>query len=237
MTKSLFTLCFCFCFAHLNYAQMSAGFSLGCINYSGDLAKGVFDPKEVNVGYGIYIAKRYANPKFSLKGHLQTGTISGNDNNYIERWNRGYKFKSPVTFVGTTVEYAPMAKKPFDYKGNFVPQKNFFVSTGIGFTFFNPTVQGLDIKSADMTAEISKTMITIPLNMGFRFDLVKDWSIAIEGSFYMPFTDYLDGISAAVNASNSDKYLFYGFTLAKKWGDLKNVKVTKQVKNGAKKYN
>jgi hypothetical protein len=209
---------------------MSAGFSLGSINYSGDLTKGIFDPREVNVGYGIYVAKRYANPKFALKGHLQRGDISGNDVNYLERSNRGLKFKSPVTFVGTMVEYAPMAKKYFDSKGDFVPQKNFFISTGIGFTFFNPQVKGLDLKAPDATAEISKTMITIPLNMGMRFDLVKDWSIAIEGTFYMPFTDYLDGISAAANASNRDKYLFCGFTLSKKWGDLKEVKVAKQAK-------
>ncbi len=238
MMKSLFTLTFCFCITLLSTAQMSAGFSLGCINYSGDFSKGAFDPKEVNIGYGVYVAKRYNNPKFALKGHLLRGAISGNDNNYLERYTRGLKFTSPITFVGTTVEYMPLAKKYFDEKGDFVPQKNLFFSTGLGFTFFNPKVQGLDVKAPDRTAEISKTMVTIPLNIGMRFDIVKDWSIAVEASYYVPFTDYLDGVSAAGTPTNNDKYFTYGFTLSKKWGDIKtdnNIKKGHSTKKSIKK--
>lgn len=233
MKSTFSTLIFCFIFIQFSFAQMSAGFSLGCINYQGDLSNGFIDPKEVNISYGLFIAKRYNNPKLSLKGHIRTGTITGNDLNYPEQWKRGLKFSSPVTFVGTALEYSPWAKKLFNEKGDFVRQKNVFGSAGFGFTFFNPKVQGLDEKAPDKTAEISKTMFTIPLSVGIRFDMTQEWSFAIEGSYFLPFTDYLDGISAAGTPTNSDRYLFYGLSLTKKWGDMQGFKMA----NGKKAVN
>lgn len=228
MTKSLTTLCLLLSLTFSSLAQMSAGFTLGCVSYQGDLVYGLLDPREINIGMGVFISKRYANPKFALKGYFQTGTISGNDVNYVNRQKRGFSFTSSVSFVGTTVEYAPLAKKSYDENGEFVSQKNFFMATGIGFTFFNPSVKGLDVKAPDMVAEISKTMATIPLNMGFRFDMNPDWSLALEASLLMPFTDYLDGISIAATPTNSDKYFFYSVSLARKWGDLKSDKLRKK---------
>ena len=225
MNKILFTLCFCFCLSHLSFAQMSAGFSLGFMNYHGDLTQRYIDHKEVNISYGVFVAKRYANPKLSLKGQLQLGSISGNDANYISRANRGLKFTSSITFVGTALEYAPLARKNFNSEGEFIPQTNIFASAGFGFTFFNPKVQGLDDKAPDRIAEISKTMFTIPLSIGIRFDMSQEWTLALEGKYFMPFTDYLDGISAAASPANSDKYLFFGLSLARKWGDMKGVRM------------
>jgi hypothetical protein len=68
-------------------------------------------------------------------------------------------------------------------------------------------------------------MFTIPLSVGIRFDMTQEWSLAIEGTYFFPFTDYLDGISAAGTPTNSDKYLFYGLSLTKKWGDLQGFKM------------
>lgn len=202
---------------------MSAGVFWGCINYQGDLTDASFDPKEVNIGYGVFIAKRYSNPKFAFKGHIQTGAISGNDANYYKHRKRNLKFTSPVTFVGSNLEYSPWAKKNFDENGDFVRQTNLFGSFGLGFTFFNPKVQGLDDKAPDRAAEIAKTMFTIPLSIGIRFDMTEEWAISLEGSYFIPFTDYLDGVSIAAKPTNSDKYVFYGLSITKKWRDFKKA--------------
>ena len=236
MYKSLQVLCFCLIFTQLCSAQMSAGFSLGTVNYQGDLTKGFVNLGEINIGYGLFVTKRYDNPKFALSGHLQTGKISGNDLNYSDRWARDLKFSTPVTYLGGAFEYLPFAKKPFNEKGDFVPQKNFFVSSGMGVTFFNPTVVGLEDKAPDKIAEISKSVITIPLTVGVRFDLDPKWSIGVQATYSMPFTDYLDGVSLAGSPSNNDKYFFVGISLAKKWGDIQEEIVnTKGKKKSTKK--
>ncbi len=218
MKKTLFILGFCLVFSQLNYAQMSAGVTLGCINYQGDLVKGYVDLKEINIGYGLLIAKQFGNPKFSLKGQLQLGEISGNDANYPDRQNRGVKFTSPITFIGSAIEYAPFARNAFNSDGDFIPQKNVFVSAGLGVTFCNPKVQGLAANAPDRNADIPKTLLTIPLGIGLRFDMTEEWALSLQGSFFITSTDYLDGISIAGTPGNNDYFFFYGLSLAKKWG-------------------
>ncbi len=221
MKKTLLILGFCFVFLELNYAQMSAGVTLGCINYQGDLVKGYVDVKEINIGYGILVAKRFDNPKFSLKGQVQLGEISGNDANYSDRQQRGLKFTSPITFVGSAIEYAPFARKAYNLDGDFIPQKNVFVSAGLGVTFFNPKVQGFAANAPDKTADIPKALLTIPLGIGLHFDMTEEWALALQGSFFIATTDYLDGISVAGTPGNNDYYFFYGLSLARKWGKSK----------------
>ncbi len=218
MKKTLLILGFCFGFLEFNYAQMSAGVTLGCINYQGDLVKGYVDLKEINIGYGLLIAKQFANPKFSLKGQLQLGEISGNDANYPDRINRGVKFTSPITFIGSAIQYAPFARKAFNIDGDFIPQTNVFLSAGVGVTFFKPTVQGLAANAPDRNAEIPKALLTIPLGIGLHFDMTEEWALALQGSFFIANTDYLDGISIAGTPGNNDYFFFYGLSLARKWG-------------------
>ena len=203
---------------------------MGTINYQGDFTKGFVNLGEVNIGYGLFVTKRFDNPKFSLSGHLQTGDITGNDLNYLDRTKRGLKFTTPVTYLGGSFEYIPFAKKPFDEKGHFVKQKNFFVSSGMGVTFFNPKVIGLSDNAPDKVADISKAVMTIPFTMGVRFDVDPKWSIAVQATYSMPFTDYLDGVSMAGSPLNNDKYFFVGISLTKKWGDVQEELTNKKGK-------
>jgi OmpA-OmpF porin, OOP family len=218
MKKILLIIGFCFVYFPFNYAQMSAGITLGCINYQGDLVKGYVDLKEINIGYGLLMAKQFDNPKFSLKGQLQLGEISGNDANYPDRQNRGAKFTSPITFIGSAIEYAPFARNAFNSDGDFIPQTNVFVSGGFGVTFCNPKVEGLAANAPDRNADIPKTLLTIPLGIGLRFDMTEEWALSFQGSFFITSTDYLDGISIAGTPGNNDYFFFYGLSLAKKWG-------------------
>ena len=221
MKKYLLILSLNFLLFQVNNAQMSAGFTLGGMNYQGDLVKGYVDAKEINIAYGIFIIKRFDNPKVSIKGQVQMGTISGNDANYPDRQNRGLKFTSPVSFVGTTIDYAPFAKKGYNLDFDFIPRTNVFLSGGLGFTFFNPKVQGFAQNAPDKTAEIFKLIATIPLGMGIHFDMSPEWSLSLQGSYYITSTDYLDGVSFAGTPGNNDYYFYYGLSLARKWGDKK----------------
>ena len=221
MKKFLLILSLHFVFMQLNYAQMSAGLTLGCMNYQGDLVKGYVDIKEINIAYGIFIAKRFDNPKVAVKGQIQMGEISGNDANYPDRQQRGLKFTSPITFVGATIDYAPFARKGYNLDFDFIPRTNVFVSGGVGFTFFNPKVQGFAQNAPDKTADIPKAMVTIPLGIGVHFDMSPQWSLSLQGSYYITSTDYLDGVSIAGTPGNNDYYFFYGLSLARKWGDMK----------------
>jgi hypothetical protein len=198
-------------------AQMSAGIALMGTNYQGDLAKGIIDTKETNIGFGAFVRRSFQNRKWAMKATLNHGMLMGNDANYPDRKKRGLSFSSPITQAGFAVEWSPFAKSLIDVDGYFVKQTNIYGSLGFGISAFNPSVKNLPIESPERSSTYSKATLTIPVGAGIRFDLAEDWTVGLEANLFYPFTDYLDGVSQSAMGTNKDWYLFYGVTLAYKW--------------------
>jgi hypothetical protein len=202
---------------HLSAQTLSGGISLNLINYQGDLVKGIADFKESKLGVGVLIRKEL-NDKFAIKGNLDFGKISGNDANYTTRKARGLSFSSPLTEIAASVEWSFLGKSHTDLKGDFIKRHSPYISFGLGFTITNPTVTGLASNSPDKTAKISKTNFSLPIGIGYRFDINEQTAFAVHVVSRSTFSDYLDGVSKAANPAGNDRYFMSGVTLLRHFG-------------------
>ena len=205
------------------------GLGLNAVNYQGDLVKtSLFNLKETQPGGTIFARHNFAGDKLALRLGLNLGRISGDDVNYTDRTTRKFNFKSPLTEIAATLEWAPLSTK-----GKFAPY--FFGGLGVALT--NPTVSFNESSAAVAYAkagiakdktDLKKTALAIPLGVGFKIPTAKG-TLGLEFGVRMTTSDYLDGISEAANPNKKDMYFIGGINYAFRLGGGES-KVTEKVK-------
>ncbi len=178
----------------------------GICNYQGDLAPVAFVPKETHGGFGVFYKYNF-NYWFAVKGSAYTGYISGNDDNSTEEWKqeRNLSFASPVQEVSVFFELFLKKYNP-NYRWNILSP---YVFAGFTLYHFNPRAyyngvwydlqplgtegQG-SIYYPDRTP-YSLTQYAIPMGMGFKGSITKDWNVGVEIGYRKTATDYLDDVS------------------------------------------
>jgi hypothetical protein len=179
-------------------------------NFLNDLEFNLTRPN-FKVGYSYMF-----NPYIKATGHFLYGRLRGDDALTQEpfRNNRNLHFRSPVLELGGSVEYYPFQEKfshPYRIKGARSSNTNFlspYVTLGIGGLWFNPKAQYTDGKwyalrplgtegqgLAGGPKKYSPVQIFIPVGIGLKYSLSKQWSIGLELSRRFVFTDYLDDVS------------------------------------------
>lgn len=170
---------------------------LGASTYFGELKTGnSFDTKPtLNVGLQYHLSQhisaRVDATWFQLKG--TDADALGNP----DRINRNLSFSSNNFEVSGTLAFNLIPKGLRYYRR---PGFNLYAFTGIGLVYFNPTAE-LDGKSYSLptykTEGVAYSTVApvIPMGLGIRFKVNRDFNIAIEGGYRKMFTDYLDDVS------------------------------------------
>ncbi len=216
----------------LLYAQQinkryELGILVGNSGYLGDLNKSDFFSKQPQAGVGL-LGRYYYNERWTFRGGLTFGKLTGSDANFADRAGRGFKTASPITDLSATVEWDFFGKKRFSYdtatyqvKFKRTLSPYFFTGLGLGFTSpkadFTGTPTTLAVYRqgavADQAAKYSSTNIVVPFGFGIKYDINENFVIALEAGFRFAFSDYLDGISQGANPARNDKYKLSGLTV------------------------
>lgn len=233
MKKNRFILAFLYVamFASLPLSAQNweGGLFVGGINYQGDLVVPAFTFQETNVGIGLVI-RNNINSKMALRGNLLFGQLNGADANWDEpafRQRRNFSFESTITELSINFEYSPFSGSEW-LKGNdkFIRNISPYGFIGAGVAFWDPTTN-FNVSEAgtsppattinrineDMDSEFSTTAFTVPIGGGIKADITDKIIGGLEFGVRFPFTDYLDGVSAAANPDLDDWYWFAGATV------------------------
>jgi hypothetical protein len=164
----------------------------------------------VSLGYRYYTRRQQA-----LRLNFAYGILAGNDNltNEPFRRNRNLSFKSDVFEAAAIYEfhlYREELGHVYDLrgvKGTKSSRVGFYVFAGIGGFYFDPKAQfnnqwvrlkplGTEGQGLEGGAEeYSNFGLVIPMGVGIRKALSKQWSVGLEAQYTKTFTDYVDDVS------------------------------------------
>jgi outer membrane protein OmpA-like peptidoglycan-associated protein len=226
--KSKFTLLFLSFFSFTCFGQWEIGGFLGTSNYQGDVVKPVLFTLKETTGAGGLLLRYHVNEQMALRGNLFYGKISGADDNFDSRGNRGFSFSSPLTEISLVGEYEIFGSRRFKdgaFKKYVSPY--FFAGLGVGLinpkTNFNENVNDnpaiISSIAKDKAHGFKKTNLVIPLGAGLKFGLTPRVTLGVEIGLRPAFTDHLD-----------DWYVFGGLTLGYRLGNVAPVGDTKTTK-------
>ena len=196
----VFLLPFC-----LKAQNIEAGFTMGLMTYQGDLVKGVFAKEEFNFFYGALL-RAHLTEKISVKGTFYSGRLSGNDNNYSERKDRAFRFKSDITEFTLQGEWNILGSGRYNNRGladkqRFTP----YLFAGLGVTIADPEVFKGDIPDPEGT-DYETFHFVLPAGAGAKVGLTENIVVGLELGGRTSFSDYLDGISTLGNPGANDWY-------------------------------
>ncbi|MBK8555148.1 MAG: hypothetical protein IPL65_04960 [Lewinellaceae bacterium] len=120
-----------------NNRFVEAGFLFGGTAYSGDVSASNVDLGEMHVGYGMFL-RYHLNPKFSLKAHLYSGAISGDDKRSKSLAVRNFRFGTAIFEWATVAEWNFFGKERFTPTGVHVFSVSPYLYLGVGMSFINP---------------------------------------------------------------------------------------------------
>ena len=206
-------------------------FGLGATSFLGDLGgadkvgsrniKGIRDfdfnatRPAVHIGY-----RRFFSPHLSGKGGLTFGQVSGDDalTEDIFRQNRNLHFKSPILELAVQFEYFPF-REYFGhiYRSNGVVGKRVnhlspYLFAGIGGFLYSPRAkfEGSWEKLRPLKTEgvdYGNISLAIPLGIGLKYAIDKQWSIGLEVGLRYTTTDYLDDVSTEYIDQSSESII------------------------------
>jgi hypothetical protein len=187
------------------------GAGIGITNYSGDLSP----------GYKLSTAKPAASVHYRLnfseivstRFTLTYGGIKGDDSNPVDVLgeNRNHSFSSNILEISSVFEYHFL-----DYKDRKSPQKwSPYAFLGFGMMKLkNPS---------NVSDDYRLNQMVIPMGLGFKHKIGKQFVAEFEAGARKTFFDYLDGISDGDvtikdyqfgNPNDDDWYFFTGFRLS-----------------------
>jgi hypothetical protein len=183
------------------------GFILGGSYYTGELNRlGHF--RQVSPAAGI-IYRYNINPRLALRGSLYGGHIKGNDaqSNQAFYQNRNLSFRSPLVEGAFGVEFNYMTYatgRLFGERYWYTP----YMIVQLSVFYFNPKAElngqwyelqplGTEGQGTSLSSRsnYSRVQVSMPLGLGFKFNVKKRVQISLEYGVRLTFTDYLDDVS------------------------------------------
>jgi hypothetical protein len=183
------------------------GFILGGSYYTGDLNRlGHF--RQVSPAAGL-IYRYNVNPRLALRGSLFGGHIKGDDakSNQAFYQNRNLSFRSPMVEGAFGVEFNYMTYATGRLYGErywFTP----YMIVQLAVFYFNPMAElngeqyelqplGTEGQGTSLSSKsnYSRVQVSMPLGLGFKFNIHKKVQLSLEYGIRLTFTDYLDDVS------------------------------------------
>lgn len=213
------------------HGGFEGGIILGTSSYSGDVNPAITPRAEdlsLSVGFG---ARSSLSRKFNFRGSFTAIKLQGDDANFAERGDRNFKFRSTLYELGTALEWEPFGKDRYyaDARGNRVFQPlispYFYSGLSIAFASLNPDFSNYKGNSESIRTGILRDqqngntafVAAIPVGMGVKYDLTERLVLALDATFRMTLSDYVDGISLSAGPNSRDTYstlnmmVFYRF--------------------------
>jgi hypothetical protein len=176
------------------YAEF--GILAGASNYHGDLAQEIVLGESHFAGGIMY--RHNFNPTWAGRISAMYGTISGTDDNFDEYYYRNLSFFSDIIEFNAMMEFN---YKPF-HTGKFRKEITTYLYSGISAFHFNPktevdgnVLELRPLKTEGENSDYSQFQIAIPMGIGVKYPLSKNWIVGLELGFRRTFTDYLDDVS------------------------------------------
>ncbi len=202
-----------FSLIELSGQNSSLGFFFGGTIYDGDLS-----PKEtvslagLNRAFGINFEHTFNN-RFSVRGNLFSGKITGNDRKFDERQNwQQLNFTSFLTEASATAQWYIIPNKSMimGKKNRLSP----YVYGGVGIVNVSATVNGLERDAPEVINDLDRgTYLSIPVGLGTKYHFDENTALDFQLGIRVPTTDYLDGISESRNPESDDFYFLGGVAL------------------------
>lgn len=203
--------------------RLEFGGFLGGSGYLGDLNKSDWISKEPKVGLGSLV--RYNVSDFlAVRASLLFGHLSGRDSHYEDRAFRNFSTQSPISEMAFQAELHVLPliqpRLPRFFQSTFSPF--IFVGLGGAYTRPAPDLENMIVSKPEFVigAEIDQNVVyshyhvIVPFGMGIKYRPHIHWTLTLEAGFRLTFSDYLDGISYAANPDKTDRYQFWGLTVA-----------------------
>ena len=171
------------------------------------------------------------NPWFMVRGGLTYGWLSGTDALTEEQYrrNRNLHFRSPIVEWMALAEFYPWGEnsghlyRSSGVRGRKVRYWSPYGFMGVGGFWFNPKAQYTDGKWYALqplgtegqglpgaNAPYRRVSLAIPIGIGVKYALNRQWSIGFEIGHRVTFTDYIDDVSgvyydnAAIRSAKGD---------------------------------
>ena len=223
----------------LGQYKFEYGFSLGTMNYEGDIGSGasIFNNKTSRTNPTASFHIGYIPVEFiTLRASATLGTIQASDSLLVgtspailAKKTRNQQFKSSILELALLAEIYPtvlFSNNPSEVKGKFRP----YLLLGFGGFHFKPkglyqspngTEQWIDLKPLRTEGqgmpnhpdrkEYSLNQINIPFGIGLKYFISYRLSLGFELINRKTKTDYLDDVSTTY-IDNQDFYTFFGLT-------------------------
>jgi hypothetical protein len=198
---------------------LSVGWSIGACNYVGDLDPGqsFISPaiSKTGIHLGLFGGMYRWTPRISFRGAVAYNMIRGNDAVSDGTGDDVYRRIRNLSFVNHMFEIkADMIYDIFANKGTYLKRPDYvpYVFWGIAVFYQTPYAQlnnktgaynNLRTYNEGKNSEgmsVSPIQMAIPIGLGFRKKLNKEWDFAFEIGWRITFTDFLDDVSG--NYSN-----------------------------------
>jgi len=204
--------------------KWEVGLGVGPFIYQGDLAPSALGSwKTIRPGVSVF-GSRILNRFFALRTNLTVAGLAGDDNKYGDvawREARGLRFNTSVFEVSEVLVWDILGNNEDHYKTRFSP----YLFGGLGYSFLrvkrdasrfttsffgaeSTVAEGL---RADLEHSEPRGVPVIPVGVGVRYSISPAWSLSLESSYRVAFTDYLDGFSKVADPSKKDHY--YGISI------------------------
>lgn len=220
-------------------------FGLGATNVMGELGGGSEEASDLFLDFD-YQSSRYCvsggyryklNETISARGGLMYGIFTGSDefSGDIFRRQRNLSFRTPIIELTAVGEVYFIREKLSNryrvrgIKGSLSNGLSAYFFGGIGGFWFNPkgqfngdwyALQPIGTEGQGLPNEEAKyrrISLCIPMGIGAKYTINKNWALTLEYNFRFTFTDYLDDVSTsyadpavvAANSSNPEATAFF----------------------------
>jgi hypothetical protein len=218
--KKIFNLLLClFPFISLHAQIHEIGVFLGGSNFVGDVGSTTYIAPE-NLAIGI-LYKWNKSPRHSYRFSYTQSSITGNDSKSEEssRNKRGFSFKNNVKELSAGLEFNFFDFNLHDEDLKITP----YIFSGINYFRYDE----LHIENGITEKDKVSGSFAIPIILGLKSNISRDFVLAAEIGARYTFTDNIDGSNPKDdsfannrfgNLNNNDWYIFTGVTLTYTFG-------------------
>jgi hypothetical protein len=218
--KKIFLFIFILGLTKLNAQIHEVGVFLGGSNYIGDVGKTNYvNPNELAFGF---LYKWNKSPRHAWRISYTQSKITANDldSKVSGRYKRGYNFENNIKEISAGLEFNFFDFNLHEFGTKVTP----YVYTGLCYTNYDE----LYVLNGETKKDINHGTFAIPITVGIKTNITKEWILGFEVGARYTMTDNLDG-SLPKNANleplkfgninSKDWYVFSGFTLTYTFGE------------------